>query len=102
MHFPCKLITFPTSHTAKKRFHPDKFHYLEHANSSQWFSKVKSLCGLKSKTTSLPCTSHLPNEAVILLLSAKLSLLNTNLLPVYLPSPATLTVVQEAEIVARI
>ena len=44
--------------SAKKRYYPDKVHHLKQANSSQWFNKVNSLCGLQKLSTSLPCTSH--------------------------------------------
>ena len=71
--------------TTKKLFYPDKLHHLKHANSSQWFSKVKSLCGLQGKTTYLTFpTKRQRRLTVISLLSVKLSLLST--LICYLPT----------------
>ena len=95
--------------SAKKRFYPEKVHHLKQANSSQWFNKVKSLCGLNKRSPSFPCTSHLPPETAadevnshFAAICQTLPPLNTPSLPAYLPSPSPPHSVQVADVVKRI
>ena len=95
--------------SAKKRYYPDKIHHLKQANSSQWFHKVKSLCGLQRQTPSFPCLSHLLAEPAAEEVNShfadicrSLPPLDTSSLPAYLPSPSPSHSVQEAEVVTRI
>ncbi|KAK4323709.1 hypothetical protein Pmani_005611 [Petrolisthes manimaculis] len=97
--------------TDKARHYPEKMQHLKQANNRQWYSKIKSLCGLQKQSPSFPCTSHLsPDNAAEELnghsptMFQTLSPLQTSLLPAFLPSPSplpspsTLPSVHEAEV----
>ena len=36
--------------TVKARYYPDKIHQLKHANNTQWYNRIKALCGLQKQT----------------------------------------------------
>ena len=44
--------------SAKRSHYPNKLHRLKQQDSSKWFSKIKSICGLQKQTSTFPCTSH--------------------------------------------
>ena len=95
--------------SAKKQYYPDKVHHLKQANRSQWFYRVKLLCGLQKLSTSLPCPSHLPSETAAQEINGHFTSicqtllpLSTASLPAYIPSPSTPHAVHEANVVSRI
>ena len=93
----------------KRRYYPDKIKHLKQANSSQWFYKVKLLCGLQKQSPTLPCTSHLPSNEAAEEINGHFAAICQTLpplcfasLPAYLPPPSTPHIVQEADVVKRI
>ena len=94
---------------AKKKYYPEKIHHLKQANSSQWYYKVKSLCGLQKQSAPLAFMSHLPPNLAAEEVNAHfasicqtLPSLDTDSLPAYLPSPHPPHHIQEADVVTRI
>ena len=89
---------------AKKMYYPSKVQHLRQ-NSSQWYSRVKGLCGMH-QTTDIPLLSHLtPEQAAedinhhFASVCQTLPGINLSLLPAYLPSysPPTVQISQVAK-----
>ena len=95
---------------AKSSYYPEKLHHLKQQNSSQWFGKIKSLCGLQTHQTShLPCTSHLSPDLAAQEINShfasicqSLPPLDPSLLPAYLPSPSPPNPVQVADVASKL
>ncbi len=86
--------------SAKKCFYPTKIHRLKEASVSQWFTKIKDLCGLKKKSLTLPCLANLTSEDAATRINdhfsgicQTLDELNPTHLPAYLPAPSPLPTV---------
>lgn len=95
--------------TSKRSYYTVKVQYINQVNTKQWFSKLKSFCGLRKQSSSLPCTSHLLPDAAaeelndhFAALRQTLPPLLTNILPAYLSSPSPPPVVQDVAGVTKI
>ena len=80
---------------AKKEYYPTKIHHLKDSNSSQWYSRVRQLCGMGKQTTAFPCTAgHTDQQACHLIndhfsaICQSLPCLDSAQLPAFLPSPS--------------
>ncbi|XP_076064938.1 uncharacterized protein LOC143038979 [Oratosquilla oratoria] len=95
---------------AKSSYYPNKIEHLKTQNNSQWFSKIKALCGLQNNQAShLPCASHLPPDLAAQEINTHfasicqtLPPLNFSGLPAYLPSPSPPTPVQKADVATKL
>ena len=94
---------------AKKTYYPSKIHQLKHTNISQWYTKVRDLCGIGKQTSTFPCTADLTNDDAARLIndhfaaiSKSLPKLNLTKLPAYLPSPSPPPTVQEYEVANKL
>ncbi len=94
---------------AKKTYYPTRIHNLKQANTNQWFSKIKDLCGISKQSSPIPCVSQLQsNEAAIKInthfstICQTLPKLNHNRLPAYLPSPSPPPIIQEYEVANKL
>lgn len=91
--------------SAKKSFYPTKIHHLKQASISQWFTKVKDLCGIKKQSSSLSCIADLTCEEAAARINDHFSSicqtlpsLNPTHLPAYLPAPSPPPTVEEYEV----
>ncbi|XP_076039158.1 uncharacterized protein LOC143024257 [Oratosquilla oratoria] len=95
---------------AKSSYYPNKIEHLKTQNNSQWFSKIKALCGLQNNQAShLPCASHLPPDLAAQEINTHfasicqtLPPLNFSGLPAYLPSPSPPAPVQKADVATKL
>ncbi|XP_076033182.1 uncharacterized protein LOC143020617 [Oratosquilla oratoria] len=97
--------------TAKSSYYPNKLQHLkQQRNNTQWFSKIRALCGLQgNKTSHLPCISNLsPDLAAQEINSHFASICQTlppldpSRLPAYLPSPSPPIQVQVSDVATKL
>ena len=93
----------------KARYYPDRIHQLKHANNTQWYTRIKALCGLQKQTSSFPCTSHLPANRAAEEINAHFAAicqtfpsLSPSSLPAYLPAPSPPPTVQVEDVYRKI
>lgn len=77
---------------AKKTYYPNKVHHLLQSNTSQWYTKIRDLCGLSKKRTSINFLADVSAEEAaerinthFATICQSLPSLNLSLLPTYLP-----------------
>jgi len=92
--------------TAKKTFYHNK---LQHLQPSQWYGKVRELCGLANRPCTFPCTSNLtPSEAAEALndhfasICQQLPPLDTTRLPAYLPARSLAPTVSQSQVLQKL
>lgn len=94
---------------AKKSYYHRKIHNLKQSNISQWYDKIKSMCGLSKKSTPISCISDLSNSEASEKIKGQFSSICQTLpaldlanLPAYLPSPSPPPIVEQYQVAKRL
>ena len=95
--------------SAKKSYYPRKIQHLKQTNNSEWYTRVRDLCGLNRQSSPLSLLSHLPADKAAEEINShfasicqSLPELDTTRLPAYLPAPSPPPIVHEYEVLRKL
>ena len=96
-------------HAVKKTHYPTKVHHLLQSNTSQWYTRIRDLCGLGKVSRPFHFLTGVSGEEAAQLINTHFSTicqslpqLDLSLLPVYLPSPSPPPTVEVFQVAGKL